>query len=213
MTLKTKLMAELAILFVLVVILATLNHILIAQLAEEARKITIENNTSIDYAKKMLQSLDTIQDYHQRQYFGASGSSPDDFGRATEYTRALNVLEANIKAEENNITEKGESEAAGKLRFAFTDYQKAYHAIDAFHRFDVVTYYIDLYPKTEQIRSQVYEILNINLEASNFKSHRPYEIANQPMAWVQTIGILSAILALMVWMVGAYALSEKKPID
>lgn len=208
---KTKLMVILGVLFVLVILLATLNQILITRLTEEARKITIENNTSIDYAEQMLQALDTLQAYHQRQYFGSAGSSPDDAGRLSEYKRASVLLESNIRAEENNITEPGEKEAAANLRTAYNEYTQAFQTIDSFHRFDAVTYYVDLYPKTEKIRAAVYEILEINLTASNLKSKRHHELASQPASWIQTAGVLSAILALLIWMAGAYSLSDRKP--
>jgi len=211
MKFKSKLMLELAILFVLVIVLATVNQVLITRLAEEARKINHENNASIDYMQKILQTLDRIQVYHQRQYLSPSGSSPDDPGRTADYQQALKVFEENLTAEENNITELGEKETVQSLRSAFREYQDTYKTIHNFARFDAVTYYVDLYPKIENMRTDVYKILSINLEASSLKSNRPYEMANQPMAWMQTIGILCAILALMVWMASAYGLSEKEP--
>jgi len=210
MKFKSKLMLELAILFVLVIVLATVNQTLITRLAAEAQKIIHENNASMNYMQKTLQALDQIQAYHQRQYLNASGSSANDAGRDSEYREALKSFELNLVVEENNITELGEREAVQHLRSSFREYQDAYTTIQTFSRFDAVTYYVDLYPKIENMRTNVYKILNINLEASNFKSNQPHEIANQPIAWLQTIGILSAILALMVWMVAAYALSEKK---
>ena len=208
---KTKLMIILGVLFILVILLATLNQILITRLTEEARKITIENNTSIDYVEKMLQAVDTIQAYHQRQFFGSAGASPNDAGRSAEYKRAAGLLEFNISAEENNITEPGERKAAANLRSAYNEYLQAFQTVESFHRFDAVTYYADLYPKIEKIRTAVYVILEINLAASNLKSNRPHELASQPASWIQTAGVLSAILALLIWMAGAYSLSDRKP--
>ena len=93
MKIKTKLTLAIGTLFVLISMLSAVGFYYINVLSDETNNILVANYNSLDYAKKMLVSLDEM---------------PND-------SNAIKSFEANLIRQKNNITEAGEEAATENL--------------------------------------------------------------------------------------------------
>jgi len=96
MTIKTKLQLGFGFLFLLVVLTGALAVLNLQKLSNASRAILKDNYETIDYARGMLERLNTSDPYRLQKGFAA--------------------FEANLKKQEGNITEPGEGALTEKLR-------------------------------------------------------------------------------------------------
>lgn len=99
MRLKTKLSLGLVFLFIVIVLFGVLGLFYINRLSEEARQVLQNNQESLLYCNRMLQSLEDIK---------------------TEKP-ALDIFKDNLKKQQGNITEIGEREATDELTKNFNE--------------------------------------------------------------------------------------------
>lgn len=93
MKIKTKLTLAIGTLFVLISMLSAVGFYYINVLSNETNNILVANYNSLDYAKKMLVSLDEM----------------------TNDSNAIKSFETNLIKQKNNITEAGEEVATENL--------------------------------------------------------------------------------------------------
>ncbi len=99
---KSKLVAGVTFLFVVILILDLLAVIFINRLSSERNEILKDNYNSLIYCNEMLKSLDNF--------------SQDKF--------AVPRFDLNLEKQENNITEPGEAKATQQLRYFFSEIKK-----------------------------------------------------------------------------------------
>jgi len=93
MRIKTKLNLGIGLLFLLIVLLATIGTNQITSLSNDTQNILEENYLSMEYSRQMLFEIDNI---------------------ATD-TNAVSNFKKNLKKQQNNLTESGEKEATDRL--------------------------------------------------------------------------------------------------
>jgi len=99
---KTKLTFGLLFLFVVIICFGVLGIYYVNRLSNDARKILMDNQISVEYCSQMLKALDEIP----------------------ENPSQIAVFEKNLKLEENNITEPGEFQATAEVRYLFEQLKK-----------------------------------------------------------------------------------------
>jgi len=97
MKIKTKLTLGVGLLFLLIVLLATIGARQIWKLSEETKSILKANYNTLDYVRNMFAALDDLN---------------------TD-TKAIYFFQENLIKQQKNITESGEKEATEKLRTGF----------------------------------------------------------------------------------------------
>ncbi len=97
MKIKTKLTLGVGLLFLLIVLLATIGARQIWKLSEETKSILKANYNTLDYVRNMFSALDNLN----------------------ADTTAIYFFQDNLAKQQKNITESGEKEATEKLRIDF----------------------------------------------------------------------------------------------
>jgi signal transduction histidine kinase len=131
--LKTKVALGVGFLFALLLLVGGVGFYYFNKISLESRDVLKDNTKSVDYGHKMLDALNTWE---------------------RERETARKVFEANLAAQKNNITEKGESAVTIALQ---RDY-------DAFLKHD------DSMPLQLALQKNISRIIQINLDAINEKN-------------------------------------------
>src|ERR1700735_4503535 len=97
--LKTKLSLGLVFLFIVIVLFGVLGLFYINRLSEEGRQVLKNNQESLLYSNRMLQSLKELR----------------------TQKNALDIFQDNLKKQQANITEIGEKEATDELTRNFNE--------------------------------------------------------------------------------------------
>ena len=119
------------------------------------------------------------------------------------------AFEAELRRQEENITEPGEGDVTARLRAAWTAYLASY---DAFGRAPTATaYFDDLEPRFSLVKSTADEVLALNQDAIVRKSDAAKEDAER----TETIVTWSSILALVAGLLTTSWLTSRllRPLD
>jgi NtrC-family two-component system sensor histidine kinase KinB len=131
--LKTKVALGVGFLFTLLLLVGGVGFYYFNKISLESRDVLKDNNKSVDYGRKMLDALNTWE---------------------KERETARKVFEANLAAQTNNVTEKGENDVTIALQ---RDY-------NAFLKHD------DSMPLQLALQKNISRIIQINLDAINEKN-------------------------------------------
>ncbi len=142
---KTKLAFGLAFLFGVVVIVGSLGAYYLYKLSHDAKAILIDNYESIEYMQNIYVALDQNQ---------------------------LDTLEKNLKDQENNISETGESEMTKQLRAEF----------------EALKHNPNDSSLVRSIRATLYGLTKINLEAIVRKNNVAQQTADKALLYIGIIG-------------------------
>src|SRR6476620_8615218 len=113
-------------LFLLVITSGAFSIYYLAKLRKQSKNVLKANYESIQYCHLMQQSLDSIQD--RNKIF-------------------IDSFEKHLRNQENNITEKGETEATKELRLAFNKIKAGNFSL----------------PAAQNIKNQIQQILLLNM--------------------------------------------------
>src|SRR5512134_2687238 len=98
MSIKTKVALGVAFLFAMILTIGGMGLYYLEDLSGDSRNILTHNYETLEYTKRVIESLDNLK---------------------TDAFSALEVIEKNLRLQEDNITEEGERELTHSLRAAF----------------------------------------------------------------------------------------------
>jgi two-component system, NtrC family, sensor histidine kinase KinB len=166
MRIGTKMIIGVLFLFFQFVLVAFFSAYFIYNISEQVKAILKNNNLSIKYAEIMLQQVDQIQTIETSVIF-----NPDYIPNENELTVSLNKFEGNLKMQEKNTTEIGETELTSSLREVFDKY-RALTGLTLNNRIKNNTsfYFSNLAPQYYKIKTAIYAISEVNLQAIERKT-------------------------------------------
>ncbi|MGB8489525.1 MAG: HAMP domain-containing protein [Bacteroidales bacterium] len=161
MKIKTKLALAIAFLFAEFLTVSILSLYFISKISQQNNLITKNNNISIGYSEKMLQSIDKINDFNSSSIFNPH-FVPDE----KESEQLLSNFEQNLVNEENNITEIGERELAQSVRENFEKFKSLisdplWKSVKDRSGY----YYTNILPTVNQIKLALFAISDSNMSA------------------------------------------------
>ncbi len=196
MTLRAKLLLAQAPLALALVLVGAASVRGIAALGRSPELILRDNYRSVLAAERMLRAEKDLDDFALMR---GAGKPVDDAGRSDAAAR----FEAELRAQEGNITERGEAEATRVLRARWTEYERALDevlAAPAPARLDA--YFLRFAPAARELEGAAREILAINQDAMQRKSDQAQRSAERTT--VVVVGVIAAAvlagLSLSVWL-------------
>jgi hypothetical protein len=195
MTLKTKLSLGLGFLFLIILTLAAFCSFYVGKLGQESDNILKDNYYSIVYSKNMLSGLDDMRTSISSTLYNTSHT-----GRMSDYYLKLfesgrNVFEANLKAENNNITEIQEKEYVEALNHDYEMYMKLCLQIKSGSGSSSV-YLNDFLPACEKLKQSINGIYDVNMQAVLRKNQQAKNDSAKFVTSMAVIGSLCILLAL-----------------
>ncbi|KAA2240988.1 HAMP domain-containing protein [Chitinophaga agrisoli] len=157
MKIKTKLTFGLLFLFIVILCFGALGIFYVNRLSSDAGMILKDNHISLEYCNHMLKALEDL---------------PGDTSR-------IAVFETNLRAEEHNITEPGEYEAAAEVRSLFEQLKRDTAGFTGYR----------------QIRKAVFKIEDLNQVAIIHKNLVASNTATQAMLWLTVIVTILSLAA------------------
>jgi two-component system, NtrC family, sensor histidine kinase KinB len=162
MKIKAKLLLGLGALFGLIIILSILGILKINSMAKATENILVDNYRTLEYARDMLKALDKIQEDEQ----------------------AIATFEENLKKQQNNSTEIGESELTENLATHFRKLTQ--NPMDSI--------------APSEIRNDLNSIMRMNMTAIQEKSTLAKETAKNAILWIGFTGGLCFIIAFILFL-------------
>ena len=155
-SIKSKIAIGIGVLFALLLTVSIMAIIFINLLSSKTEKLLTANYNTIRYCSEMSDAIDEID----------------------SSAVAVTKFETNLKAQENNITEPGESEATQKLRYYFEKVKNGDRNPATFHK----------------INNQIYTIYQLNQKALEQKNANALSTAANAKLWLT---MLTSILILI----------------
>ncbi|MEO8413228.1 MAG: ATP-binding protein [Ginsengibacter sp.] len=161
MKIKVKLFLGIGLLFAMIILLTALSSYFINRLAGDTKNILVANYNTLDYSRKMQIALNNgIQASDQNKFF-----------------------EDNLKLQQRNITEVGESELTDSLIQHSRQLQS--------NPFDVSLMRL--------VRSDISDITLLNMQAIERKSRVAGTTADNSILWVSLIGVICFLIAFIMF--------------
>lgn len=189
MTLRVKLLLAQLPLVLALVLVGVVSAMRIDTLAETSTTILRDNYRSVLAAQRMKESAERMD---SAALFRISGSPERAAALVAEHRPAL---EAELAAQEQNVTEPGEDEVTSRLRRAWADYLAAYDRFLA--RPDGAGYFAELEPRFGVLKDTADEILALNQDAMVRKSDAARQIAADSEAVVAWSSVVALVLGLL----------------
>ena len=197
--LKTKLFAGLGFLFILILLLSIVGIVFINQLSDDSSAIIRDNYTSVDYANKMLKTLDNMFLLQSEMIINHTVELSISMSQSNEFSIYKNDLEKFISKEANNITEPGEKQLVADLQESYKDYiitsqsliSKNYPAKDF--------PYNELEMKFQRLRSLVQNVYEMNTNAILERNDIAGKTASRASDYMGVIAAVSLVLTFFVF--------------
>ena len=203
MSVRVKLMlagVPLALALVLAVVVSVIG---IDSLSAVSAGILQENYRSVIAAQRMKESIERLDSAALFRVLGATE-------KADALVAAHRVaFEAELGAQEHNVTEPGEDDVTAGLRDAWVDY---HHHYEDFSRAPTAeTYFAELEPRFLAVKSAADEVLALNQDAMVRKS----DAARQTADDTNTIVMWSSIVAIMLGLFASARFTSRvlRPLD
>jgi NtrC-family two-component system sensor histidine kinase KinB len=159
MKIKEKLTLGIVFLFVEFLVIALFGAYSIYNISQQSEKIMKDNNLSIQYAGNMLQTIDQINALQLAILF-----NPSQGNHGNALSGLYGQFEENMRKEAGNVTEPGEKELLQALTGEYQSYKVSVAEIDAV-KDKSVFYFQKLLPKYHAIKSNIYQISDLNMQA------------------------------------------------
>ncbi len=189
MKIKTKLSFGILFLFVEFLIVGIFSLFFIYKISQQNNLITSNNNLSIGYAENMMKAIDKINENKTSSIF-----SPTYLINDTEIPKYITEFETNLINEENNITETGEKELAKTVRDAFDKVKVLLSdSIENSVKDKSDYYYSNLLPPINEIKSALFAISDVNMNAivrKNMTANKTATHSYIVLSAVATIGLI-----------------------
>ena len=198
MTLRAKLLLAQAPLALALVVVGAVSLTAIASLGRSPELILKDNYRSVLAAERMLQAEKELEDF-------ALGYAAEGPVRDAARADAIARFEAELRAQEGNITEHGEAEITRRLRGRWTRYQEALQAVlEAPAPIRLGRYFGALVPASRELQGVAREILDLNQDAMQRKSDASRRSAERTTALV-VAATAAAVLAGLILSIGLMA--------
>lgn len=197
MKLKTKLLIGLGFLFVLTVIVGGMGAYYLLKLAHDSQAVIKDNYKSVTYTKEMIAALEGMGIFQTAKFNHARKDIGENIFKSPQFRRLRTTFEENLALQEKNITEEGELELTQQLRHNYHEYIKL---LEKAARENIYTsdYYLEnIYPLYDQINSQVFGILDANMQAIIRKNERLQTTAHNVTNYLIMIGLVCAIVSFV----------------
>ncbi|GEJ55469.1 HAMP domain-containing sensor histidine kinase [Anaeromyxobacter diazotrophicus] len=196
MTLRAKLLLAQAPLALALALVGAASVSAIASLGLSPALILRDNYRSVLAAERMLRAEKDLDDFALARAAGRAGAD-------AERARATASFEAELHAQESNITERGEAEATRDMRGRWAKYLRALDAVVAASPRARLDVYFDAFmPAARELQHAAQDILAINQDAMQRKSDQARRAAEHTTA--EVIGVIVAAvaagLAASVWL-------------
>jgi signal transduction histidine kinase len=200
-TLKAKLLAAQLPLVLGLLLLGGTAVRIIGQLGLSSQHILRDNYRSILAAERMKEALERID---SAATFRAAGRP--DKGDAQAQPN-IELMESELKVEEQNITEVGEQEAARKLRELWTAYREDYRVFRALASEGAVRarYFEVMEPAFLRVKAAADRVLEINQDAMVLKSEAARRTSDRNQAFL----FLSTAAALGLGLLASVTLTTR----
>ena len=193
MTLRTKLLLAQAPLVLALVLVGVIASAVTSSLGRSSENILEYNYRSALAAQRMKESIERM---NSGALFIVTGESARGIERAELHREQF---EAELRVQEENITEPGEREATQRLRVLWTAYQEALARSRARPAAQAsATYFDELLPIFEQVRTACDAILALNQDAMVRKSNEAERAATRFNTLLVGVTVAGCILALLV---------------
>ncbi len=166
MKIKEKVTLGIIFLFIEFLVIALFGAYSIYNISQQSEKIMKDNNLSIQYAENMLQTIDQINALQLALLF-----NPSKMKQESELAGLYDKFEENLRKEAKNITEPGEREVMQSLSGEYKSYMVSVTEIQATK--DKSSFYFQtLLAKYHSLKSKIYHISDINMQAIMKKNER-----------------------------------------
>jgi hypothetical protein len=179
MTLKKKLTLGLGFLFLIIFVLVFFYSYNIGKLSNDAENILKDNYQSLVYAKSMISALEGTRTAVTSLVFNPTGYKHDSDYYLKLLEAGRTEFEANLKAENGNITEINEKEYVGQANQGYALYAGLCLRIVNGER-SAALYFGEYQPAFENLRQVINDINDLNMQAVERKS----EMAKQDSAGI-----------------------------
>jgi nitrogen fixation/metabolism regulation signal transduction histidine kinase len=174
MKIKTKLAFGISFLFGAFIIVGGFSLYFTLKISNQVHMIMKDNHLSLVYTENMLQSLDKINALQTSYIFDLKYKLSH-----SELISAVKNFEQNQADEANNITEPGEKEAVKSLLNNFKKYKALLDTSIGENLRDKPTFYLsEVTPVLAAIKTNIFTISDLNMQAIIGKSNRTNETAS-----------------------------------
>jgi two-component system, NtrC family, sensor histidine kinase KinB len=201
MTLRSKLLLAQAPLVLALALMGVIASAVTSSLGRSSENILEHNYRSVLAAQRMKESIERMNSGALFVVAGEeAGQGAGEPARGIERAELhREQLEAELRVQQENITEPGEREATQRLRALWTTYQEAFARLRSRPAEQArATYFDELLPIFEQVRTASDAILALNQDAMVRKSHEAERAAARFNTLVVGFTVAGCILALLV---------------
>jgi NtrC-family two-component system sensor histidine kinase KinB len=190
-SLRSRLFAGFSPLLLALVVTVIVGSKTTTELGHSSQRIINDNYRSVLAAQRMRSAVELMD---RAAMFRVSGG-PDL--SAADIRSARSLFDEELNAEDDNITEPGEAEAAARLRRSWQDYGQQFETFAALKQSDQKDFYFrELYPQFNRVESAADVILDMNQSAMLQKSADAEREARRWNRIVIVVGLSGCLLAL-----------------
>ncbi len=189
MRMRTKLVLAQLPLVIALGLTIVIGSFVTVDLGRGSQTILRDNYRSVLGAERMKEAAERVD---SGLAFASLGRHAQGLEQITEQEPRF---EAELAAQEANITEAGEREATVRLRAAWTAYRASVDEL--VHVEDLHDRYFDALPKFLAVKAAADTVLALNQDAMSAKSDRAGELANRSNTWLITISLLGLVVAIV----------------
>ena len=197
--LKTKLFAGLGFLFILIFLLSIVGIVFINQLSDDSSAIIKDNYTSVDYANKMLKTLDNMFLLQSEMIINQPNEISITSSLTNEFSEYKNEFAKYLIKEANNITEPGEKQLAADLQESYKDYITTSQSLISKNYPAKDFPYNELEMKFQRLRSLVQNVYEMNMNAILERNDIADNTATRASNYMGVIAAVSLALTFFVF--------------
>lgn len=193
MTLKKKLTWGLGFLFLIIFCLGAFCSYYVGELGQESENILKDNYYSIVYSRNMLSGLDEMKNSITNFLFDRDRTASARSVKLFDSGKAL--FEANLKAENGNITEPRELEYVDGLNRAYQSYLQLCAALRSGSAGESA-YFARFVPACEELKQAVHNVYDVNMQAVVRKSQTAKRDSVRFVNYMAILGSIGLVLGL-----------------
>lgn len=191
MKIKEKLTVGIVFLFIEFLIIALFSAYSIYNISKQSEKIMKDNNLSIQYAENMLQTIDRINALQLAVLF-----NPSRMDHEEELAGLYGRFEEDFNKEAKNVTESGEKELLQSLSAEYKNYRVSVAEMRAITD-KPVFYFQNLLSKYHSLKSNIYRISDINMQAIMKKNESVNQYERRSYVILTVIASICFLLSIV----------------
>ena len=191
MKIKEKLTVGIVFLFIEFLVIALFSAYSIYNISKQSEKIMKDNNLSIQYAENMLQTIDRINALQLSVLF-----NPSRMDHENELAGLYGRFEEDFNKEAKNVTESGEKELLQSLSAEYKSYRVSVAEMRAIPD-KPVFYFQNLLSKYHSLKSNIYRISDINMQAIMKKNESVNQYERRSYVILTVIASICFLLSII----------------